>query len=59
MADSIESSRTASEPLGSHELSALRTRFLNREDQESSCEPRGSDVVRELSREPIMFQIGL
>ena len=28
-------------------------------EAESSYEPGGSDVVRELSREPAMFQIGL
>ena len=32
---------------------------FKRKSQESSHEPGGLDVVRELSREPAMFQIGL
>ena len=45
-------------PLGSYELSWLFPCKQGRE-AESSYEPEGSDVVRELSREPAMFQIGL
>ena len=58
MAGSRESSRTTSEPPGSHELSAFRPCFKGKR-QENSYESGGSDVVRELSREPDMFQIGL
>ena len=58
MAGSRESSRTTSEPPGSYELSASRPCFQGK-SQESSYEPGGSDVVRELSREPAMFQIGV
>ena len=58
MAGSRESSRTTSEPPSSYELSWLIPLKQGRE-AESSCEPGGSDVVRELSREPAMFQIGL
>ena len=45
-------------PPGSYELSWLFPVKQGRE-AESSYEPGGSDVVRELSREPAMFQIGL
>ena len=45
-------------PPGSYELSASRPCFKGK-SQESSYEPGGSGVVRELSREPAMFQIGL
>ena len=58
MAGSRESSRTTSEPAGSYEFSVSRPCFKGK-SQESSYEPGGSDVVRELSREPAMFQIGL
>ena len=58
MAGSRESSRTTSELPGSYELSAPRPCFKGK-SQESSYEPGGSDVARELSREPAMFQIGL
>ena len=58
MAGSRESSRTTSEPPGSCELSASRPCFQGK-SQGSSYEAGGSDVVRELSREPAMFQIGL
>ena len=58
VAGSHESSRTTSEPSGSYELSWLLPLKQGRE-AESSYEPGGSDVVRELSREPAMFQIGL
>ena len=50
--------KASSEPPGSYELSASRSCF-KRKSQESSYEPGGSDVVRELSREPAMLQIGL
>ena len=43
---------------GSYELSASRPCFAGK-SQESSYEPEGSDVVRELLLEPAMFQIGL
>ena len=46
------------EPPGSYELSWLFPLKHGRE-AESSYEPGGSHVVRELSREPAMFQIGL
>ena len=55
MAGSRESSRTTSEPPGSYELSAPRPCSKGK-SQESSYEPGGSDVVRELSREPAMFR---
>ena len=58
MAGSRESLRTTSEPPGSYELSASRPPFTGK-SQESSHEPGGSDVVRELCREPAMFQIRL
>ena len=58
MAGSRESSRTTSEPLGSYELSWLSP-LKQGQEAESSYEPGSSDVVRELSREPAMFQIGL
>ena len=58
MTGSRESSRTTSEPPGSYELSWLFSLEQGRE-AESSYEPGGSDVVRELSREPVMFQIGV
>ena len=58
MAGSRESSRTTSEPPGSYELSWLFPLKQGRE-AERSYEPGGSDVVRELSREPAMSQIGL
>ena len=58
MAGSRESSRTTSEPPSSYEISASRPRFKGK-SQESPYEPGGSDVVRELSREPAMLQIGL
>ena len=45
-------------PPSSYELSWLFPQEQGRE-AESSYEPRGSGVVRELSREPAMFQIGL
>ena len=55
---SRESSRTTSEPPNSYEFSSSRPCFKG-ESLESSCEPGGSDVVRELSREQAIFQIGL
>ena len=58
MAGSRENSRATSEPPGSYECSYLCPLKQGRE-AESSCEPGGSDVVRELSREPAMFVIGL
>ena len=58
MPGSRESSRTTPEPPGSYELSWLFPLKQGRE-AESSYEPGGSHVVRELSREPAMFQIGL
>ena len=58
MAGSHESSRSTSEPPSSCERSTSRPYFEGM-SQESSYEPGGSDVVRELSREPAMFQIGL
>ena len=58
MAGSHESSRTTCEPPGSYEFSASRPCFKG-QSQESSYELGGSDVVRGLSREPAMFQIGL
>ena len=58
MAGSSESSRTTSEPPDSYELS-WRFPLKQGKSQESSYEPGGSDVVRELSREPAMFQIGV
>ena len=58
MAGSHESSRTTSEPPSSYELPASRPCFEEK-SQESSYEPGGSDVVRELSREPATFQIGV
>ena len=58
MAGSRDSSRSASEPPGSCELS-WRDPLKQAREAESSYEPGGSDVVRELSREPAMFQIGL
>ena len=58
MAGSPESSRTTSGPPGSYELSWLFPVKQGRE-AENSYEPGGSDVVRELSREPAMFQFGL
>ena len=51
MAGSRESSRTASEPPGSCELS-WRDPLKQGLGVESSYEPGVSDVVRELSREP-------
>ena len=59
MAGSCESSRTTSESPGSYELSWFFPLKLEGWEAESSYEPGGSDVVRELSREPAMFQIGL
>ena len=58
MVGSRESSRTTSEPPGSYELSCLFP-LKQGQEAESSYEPGGSDVVRELSREPAMFQIGV
>ena len=58
MAGSRESSRTTSETPGSYELSASCPCFQGK-SQESSYEPGGSDVIRELLREPAMFQIGV
>ena len=58
MAGARESSRTTSEPPGSYELFWLFSLKQGRE-AENSYEPGGSDVVRELSREPAMLQIGL
>ena len=58
MAGLRESSRTTSELPGSYELSGLSPLKQGRE-AESSYEPGSPDVVRELSREPAMFQIGL
>ena len=58
MAGLHESSRTTSEPPRLYEFSWLFPLKQGRE-AESSYEPGGSDVVRELSREPAMFQIGL
>ena len=58
MAGSRESLRTTSQPPGSYELSWLFP-LKQGQEAESSYEPGGSDVVRELSREPAMFQIGL
>ena len=58
LAASREASRTTSEPPRSYELSWLFPLKQGRE-AESSYELGGSDVVRELSREPAMFQIGL
>ena len=58
MAGSRASSRTASEPTGSYELSWLSTLKQGRE-AESSYEPEFSRLIRELAREPAMFQIGL
>ena len=58
MDGSRESSRTTSEPPGSYELRGFSF-FKQGREAESSYEPGGSDVVRELSREPSMFQIGL
>ena len=58
MAGSRESLRTTSEPPGSDELSASRPSFKGK-SQENSYELGGSDVVRELPREPAMFQIEL
>ena len=45
-------------PPGSYELFWLFPSKQGRE-ADSSHEPGGSDVVRKLSREPAMFQIGL
>ena len=62
MAGPRESSRTTSEPPGSYELSWLFPLKQGREAESSyelSNELGGSDMVRELSREPAMFQIGL
>ena len=58
MAGSRKSSQTTSEPPGSYELSWLFPVKQGRE-AERSYEPGGSDVVRELSREPAMFRIGV
>ena len=58
MAGSRESSRTTSEPPGSYELS-WPFPLKQGQDAESSYESGGSDVVRELSREPAMFRIGV
>ena len=58
MAGSRKSSRTTSEPPSSYELSWLFPVKQGREAV-SSYEPGGSDVVRELSREPATFQIGV
>ena len=58
MAGSRESSRTTSEPPGSCELSWLYP-LKQGQEAESSYEPGGSDAARKLSREPVMFQIGL
>ena len=58
MAGSRKSSRNTSAPPGLYELSASRPCFQGK-SQESSYEPGDSDVVRELSREPAMFQIGV
>ena len=56
MAGSRESSRTTCELLGSYELSASRPCFKGK-SQESSYEPGVSDVVRELSREPAIWNM--
>ena len=45
-------------PPGSYELSWLFPLKQGRE-AENSYEPGGSDVIRELQREPAMFQIGV
>ena len=58
MARPRENSRTTPEPPGSCEFSWPFPLKQGRE-AESSYEPGGSGVVRELSREPAMFQIGL
>ena len=58
MAVSHESSRTASEPRGSCELS-WRDPLKQGREAGSSHDRGVSDVVRELLREPAMFQIGL
>ena len=58
MAGSRESSRTTSEPPVRMNFPGFFLLKQGRE-AESSYEPGGSDVVRELSREPAMFQIGL
>ena len=58
MAGSRESSRTTSETPDSYELSWLFP-FKQGREAEHSYKLGGSDVVRELSREPAMFQIGL
>ena len=47
-----KSSRTASEAPGAYEFSASRPCFKGK-SQESSHEPGGSDVVRELSRKKV------
>ena len=53
MAGSHTSSRTTSEPVGSHELS-VSPLFCGK-SKESSYEPGGSDVVREGLRAPAIF----
>ena len=58
MAGSRQSLRTTSEWPGSDELSVSH-HYLQGKSQEHSYEPGGSDVVRELSHEPAMPQIGL
>ena len=59
MAGSRENSRTTPEPPGSYELSWLFPPLKQGREAESSYEPGGSGVVREFSREPAMFQIGV
>ena len=58
MAGSHESLRTATEPPASYEFSWLLI-IKQARKAEHSYEPRDSDVVRELAREPAMLQIGL
>ena len=57
MGGSSKSSRTTSERPGSCELSWFFP-LQQGQEAENSHEPGGSDVDRELSREPAMFQIG-
>ena len=59
MATSRESSRTTSEPAGSYEFSASRPCLKKGHARKVHTNPGGSDAVRESSREPAMFQIGL
>ena len=59
MATLYASSRTTSELPSSYGIFSLLPLFYVGESQESSCKLGGSDVVRKLSREPAMFQIGL